>query len=183
MKLQLPGLQKLPALLERFKYPLGVLLLGLALLLLPSRASEKDPAQASAETTASVPCADEAESYRAAVEEELEAMLSQIHGAGRVRVMLTLKTGPAASYQTDRSGSESREGERSSAVSEEKTVMLDRGSAYNEPALVSKAYPEFRGALIVAEGGGDERVRLQLCAAAAALLDLGSDQIIVVKMK
>ena len=35
---------------------------------------------------------------------------------------------------------------------EEKTVLLEQGSAYHEPALVGLAYPVFQGALVVAEG-------------------------------
>ena len=61
--------------------------------------------------------------------------------------------------------------------------MIGRGSAYDEPAVVSTAYPVFQGALVVAEGGADPSVRYQLSAAVAALLGLGADQITVVKMK
>ena len=86
-------------------------------------------------------------------------------------------------YQTDRREQTEQEGERSSREAEEKTVMQNRGSAYNEPAVVSTAYPVFQGALIVAEGGGDPEVRLRLSAAVSALLGLGADQITVVKMK
>ena len=117
------------------------------------------------------------------MERELSGMLSQVEGAGKVQVMLTLKTGPASQYQTDRSLTASREGEKESQSSEERTVMIGRGSAYDEPAVVSTAYPVFQGALIVAEGGADPSVRYQLSAAVAALLGLGVDQITVVKMK
>ena len=183
MKLRWNGLGKLPALLERYKYPVAILLLGVALMLWPSRSAQEGAEPSAPPELVEAPVQDEVERYRAALEEELEGLLSQVQGAGRVRVMLTLKTGPAARFQTDRSKTESREGERSAASSEEKTVMQERGGAYTEPALVSTVYPEFRGAVIVAEGGGDERVRLRLSAAAAALLGLGTDQIIVVKMK
>ena len=62
-------------------------------------------------------------------------------------------------------------------------MILSRGNAYDELAVVQTAYPVFQGALVVAEGGADPKVRLQLSAAVAALLDLGADQITVVKMK
>ena len=100
-----------------------------------------------------------------------------------MRVMLTLRTGPAARYQTDRSERRSTDGDQTSSASEEKTVMLDRGNAYNVPAIVSTEYPVFQGALIVAEGGADPTVRYQLSAAVAGLLGLGADRITVVKMK
>ena len=173
---------KLPGLLERYKYPALILLIGLVLVLLPT-GKETPKRQEPVETVAAERGPEEEEDYRARMERELSALLSQVEGAGRVKVMLTLKTGPAAHYQTDRSVSSSREGEKESQSSEERTVMIARGSAYDEPAVVSTAYPVFQGALIVAEGGADPGVRYQLSASVAALLGLGADQITVVKMK
>ena len=173
--------EKLPAVLERWKYPALLLLLGLALVLWPSGKRE---AETPTEPTAAAESAEDfGEDYRLRTEKELAALLSQMEGAGRVKVMLTLKTGPAAHYQTDRSTSRGGAGDRETAESEERTVILDRGSAYDEPALVSTAYPVFQGALILAEGASDPTVRYQLSAAVAALLGLGADQITVVKMK
>lgn len=187
MKLEWKLPAKLPAFLERYKYPILIVLLGVILMLWPSHEKQEEPyqePQRSFETVQAEPAAqDNGMEYCRRTEQKLEAALSQIHGAGRVRVMLTLKSGPAASYQTDKTRTETQEGERSSLSSEEKTVMVDRGSAYNEPAVVSTVYPVFQGALIVAEGGADETVRYQLCAAVSALLGLGTDQITVVKMK
>lgn len=182
MKLKLPGLEKLPALLDRFKYPLGILLLGVVLLLWPSSRKETQAASDPAPSATAI-ADDEGTDYCARMERQLESILSQVEGAGRVRVLLTLKTGPAASYQTDVSRSSRGAGEEESRTEEEKTVILSRGSAYDEPAVVSTAYPVFQGALILAEGGADPSVRLQLSAAVAALLNLGADQITVVKMK
>ena len=181
MKLKLPGSDKLPVLLDRFKYPLAILLLGLVLLLWPS-GKDKDRADDPAPVTTEA-VSDNGEDYCRTMERQLEALLCQVEGAGRVRVLLTLKTGPASSYQTDISRSQRREGEDENGSEEQKTVILSRGSAYDEPAVVSTAYPVFQGALIVAEGGADPSVRLQLSAAVAALLGLGADQITVVKMK
>lgn len=183
MKLPFKLPEKLPLLLDRFKYPILVLLLGLALVLLPERSKGKNE-----EPAAPVPLQTEAEAedgadYCDRLERELEALLSQIEGAGKVKVMLTLRTGPAARYQTDRSESKNGDGTNSSASLEEKTVMLEQGSAYNVPAIVSTEYPVFQGALVVAEGGADPAVRYQLSAAVAALLGLGADRITVLKMK
>lgn len=171
----------LPALLDRWKYPALILLAGLVLLLWPAGKGE-DPEPAQTEP-ASAACGESEEAYRLRTERQLEALLSQVEGAGRVKVMLSLQTGPAVQYQTDSSRSQSREGDREQSAAEEKTVMQSRGSAYTEPAVVSTALPVFRGALIVAEGGADPGVRYQLSAAVSGLLGLGTDQITVVKMK
>ncbi len=179
---KLPGLERLPKLLERFKYPLGILLLGAALLLWPGRKTSK-PVEAEPVVTAAAEEDLMYGDYCRSMERQLEGILNQIDGAGRVRVLLTLKRGPAASYQTDVLSDERSEGEETRLSREEKTVILNRGSAYDELAVVSTACPVFQGALIVAEGGADPEVRYRLSAAVAALLDLGADQITVVKMK
>lgn len=182
MKLKLPGLERLPKLLDRFKYPLGILLFGVALLLWPSRRAEEPSAPEPIPAVTEEP-AQAGEDYCRRMERQLEALLSQVDGAGKVRVLLTLKTGPASDYQTDVNEADRPEGEGQARSREEKTVILSRGSAYDELAVVRTAYPVFQGALIVAEGGADPNVRYQLSAAVAALLDLGADQITVVKMK
>ena len=181
MKIGKELLGKVPAFLERYKYPIFVLFIGLALVLLPSGRSE--PAKQELPQVTVTESEPEDDDYRLRMERELGALLSQVDGAGRVKVMLTLKTGPASRFQTDRSVSSSREGERESQSTEERTVMIGKGSAYDEPAVVSTVYPVFQGALIVAEGGADPSIRYQLSAAVAALLGLGTDQITVVKMK
>ena len=176
-------LSKLPALLERWKYPLLIFLAGLALMLWPGGSSEEKPVQKIPEIQAESLPADDGSDYCRRVQSELEELLSQVRGAGKVRVMLTLKAGPATQYQADRIRQEEQEGDRSALRVEEKTVLLEQGSAYHEPALVGLAYPVFQGALVVAEGAEDPAVRFQLSAAVAALLDLGADRITVVKMK
>lgn len=181
MKLDRELLGKLPSFLERYKYPAFILLIGLVLVLLPSGRSDSTPEE-QPQIVATESETDE-DDYCAKMERELAALLSQVDGAGRVKVMLTLKMGPASCFQTDRSLSSSRDGEKESQTTEERTVMIGRGSAYDEPAVVSTAYPVFQGALIVAEGGADPSIRYQLSAAVAALLGLGADQITVVKMK
>ena len=183
MKLPFELPERLRAVLERYKYPLLILLLGVALLLLPNKSEKAESPEPAPAQTEAVPGEDDGADYLARTERELEALLSQIDGAGRVRVMLTLRTGPAARYQTDRSESRTTDGDQTSSNLEEKTVMQDRGNAYNVPAIVSTEYPVFQGALIVAEGGADPTVRYQLSAAVAGLLGLGADRITVVKMK
>ena len=123
------------------------------------------------------------EAYARRMERQLEALLSQIDGAGSVQVMLSLKTGVRTEYQSDSVRTQRPEGEGTALSREEKTVMQSQGSAYNEAVVVTRAFPAFQGALIVAEGGGEDRVRLSICSAVSALLGLGADQITVLKMK
>ena len=168
--------------LSKFKYPALVLLLGLALVLWgggrTETAAKTEPAAATEPQSA-----DTDAEYCARITRELESILSQLDGAGRVRVMLTLKSGPVTQYQSDYDSATQTEGERSSTTTQQKTVILSRGSAYDEAAAVKTEYPRFQGALIVCEGGGEPGVRFAVTQAVSALLGLGTDRITVVKSK
>ena len=47
--------------------------------------------------------------------------------------------------------------------------------------VTQEMYPQYRGALVVCEGGGNDAVRLQVISAVSALTGLGSDRIAVVR--
>ncbi len=173
--------QGLAALLERWKYPALILLAGVVLVLWPGGEQKTEPETAASQ--AAEESAEDPEVYRRRMERELEGILSQVEGAGKVSVLLTLRNGPTDSYQTDLSTSGRGEGEDGTQERQEKTVMRENGSAYNEPILVTRAYPTFQGALIVSQGAGDPTVKYRILEAVAALLGLGTHQITVVKMK
>ncbi len=173
------ALNRLRPQLQTFKYPALILLIGLLLVLIPSK-KPTPQAPAHTETETSAPSEDD---YCRAVERQLARILSQIDGAGRVEVMLTLKAGQTVHYQTDFENSNQRNGESVNGSARQSTVILQRGSAYDEAAVVNTEYPSFLGALIVSEGAGDPAVRLALSAAVSSLLGLGADKITVVKMK
>lgn len=163
--------RKLTAFLKKYKYPALVLLLGLALLLLPFGHSETE-----AEPTET---ATEQSDHAEQTEEKLADILSQISGAGQVRVMLTLERGELTQYQTDTQTSSDAE----RVQEERKTVILSAGSAYDEAAVSTVLYPCFRGALVVCEGAESAVVRLEIVQAVSAVTGLGADKITVVKMK
>lgn len=164
--------------LKKYKYAVLVLLLGVALLLLPGRKATQTQ-----ETAATQSTAQDDDAYAAMMEQRLTDMLSKIDGAGRVEVMLTLRTGSRTRFQTDTQTSEDTGAEETRRSEERKTVILSEGSAYDKAAVSAVDYPLFQGALIVSEGADTASVRLALTQAVAALTGLSSDQITVVKMK
>ncbi len=165
--------------LKKYKYAVLILLLGIALLLLPSSSKKETKTQATEvpQTTA------EDNTYAAQTEQRLTEMLSNIEGAGKVEVMLTLRTGSRTRYLTDTQNSEETSDSGTQRTSEQKTVILSEGSAYDKAAVSAVDYPLFQGALIVSEGADSASVKLALTQAVAALTGLSSDQITVVKMK
>lgn len=165
---------------KRYRWPLLILLLGLGLMLLPAGKQSQDEPAAEAAPLQTVQTDEE---YCRQTERRLAEILSRVDGAGSVSVMLTLQTGPSTSYQSDLSTSSRSDPEGTQTTVEKKTVILSRGSSYNEAAVIHTEYPAFRGALIVSGGADDASVRYRLMTAVSALLGLGTDQITVVKMK
>ena len=171
--LQLSQLRERAAqLLRKYRIPLLVFLLGVALALVPGKTKKTDAQQttaASADTAFDL----------SATQKQLEALLSAIDGAGRVRLMLTLSSGEQIIYQTD-----SRTVTASGSTTQEtQTVFRQLGGSEKEPAVQSTVYPTYQGALVVCDGAERASVRLAVTQAVSSLTGLGSNKIAVVKMK
>lgn len=116
------------------------------------------------------------------LERRLEETLSLIDGAGRVRVMLTLKdTGEKVVEKdiTRRSGG-SASAEESSDVSQS-TVFSKNGSD-ETPYISNELTPQVEGVLVVAQGGGDSLVKQNILQSVMALFPLEVHKITIVKM-
>lgn len=174
MKFQwkLPGRAEAWKLLDRYKYVLIAIAAGLILLLWPSGEAAGEPNLGCGAVSAG-------ESFDlAALEEKLAQTLSQVEGAGKVTVTLTLKSGMEQVLASDRSTSVT---ERGSSV-EEETVLVSSGSGQGQTAvLLTQRWPTFQGALVVCEGGGNAEIRLLMTQAVSSLTGIGSDRITVCK--
>ena len=154
------------------------ILLGAILLLWPSRRVEDGEEQTS---EASAPDAAEAAAQASKsdqvrdLEDRLRDLLSQIDGAGRVDCVLSYATGARRQYladtQTDASGGELRR----------ETVLVETADGAQAPVVVLETWPQYRGAVIVCDGGDDPVVRLQITQAVSALTGLGADRITIAK--
>lgn len=165
MKISWPkGMERWKAVLDRYRYALLVAAAGALLLMLPTGESRPPAEEGQAEREVFFQLEE--------LEEKLARTLSGIQGAGETEVMLTLKSG---SRQVLAQDTQSRgEGERSVS-----TVTLGRGSGSQEVVPLQTVAPQFRGALVVCDGGDDPGVRLQVIRAVSALTGLGSDCITV----
>lgn len=155
--------EKLLSFVSRYKYVALILVIGLILMTLPSSTEDTLP--------------DKEEPVRQEnLEEKLEGILSQIHGVGKVRVLLTPQTGEEVLYQTD----EDRSADGSIRM---ETVILS-GADRGQTGLVRTVTPAtFLGAIVVCQGAEDASVRLALTQAVSNVTGLGTDRISIVKMK
>lgn len=165
---------------KKNKFVMVVLLAGLVLILLPtgSRSQKADT------ETPGTPAA--AEFSLSEQEDRIAAALSKIQGAGKVTVVLTLKCGAEQVIAQDESASNAIDGkgdsEETSSERSVTTVVISAGSSVETPITLKYIYPEYLGALVVAEGADDAAVKLQLTRAVSGLTGLGADRIVVTKM-
>lgn len=159
--------QRINAIFAKYKYPILIVLVGLGLMLLPEH-----------QTTPSAPVPAET-APQVTLEERLAAILTQIEGAGQVRVLLTQDSGPETRYQTDFSSESGDSGERRS----EDTVVVEDSARVESPLVRQVLEPEYRGAVVLCQGADAPSVRLAIVEAVRCVTGLGADQISVLKMK
>ena len=159
--------QKLTGFLKKYKYIILVLLVGVALMIVPSKS--RNSASATIKET---------EAYDD-VTENLCNILERISGAGWVEVLLTKSTEKETIYQTDVD-------HESKDLSENKrnTTVVVSDSSRNESGLIQKINaPTYRGALIVCDGADDPAVRLAIFDAVSKVTGLSTNHIAVIKME
>lgn len=148
---------------RKYKYVALVLALGIFLMLLPDSAGEMEeehPVQTEPVSS---------------VSQELESILSQIDGVGKVRVMLTESSGGETVYQTD---------EDSDAQSLRVDTVIVTDSDRAEQGLVKQVNPPvWLGAIVVCQGADRPAVQLSVVEAVSNVTGIPTDRITVLKMK
>ena len=155
--------------LKKYRVAIFVVVLGILLLSVP--AGEEEKAVNSAMQTE--------EKVQADLEQELEKLLTQMEGAGKVRVLLTEEKGKETYFQKDETVT--RNGESGNSRGE--TVLITDQNR-NQKGLIRRTDPPiYLGAVILCQGADHATVRLAIVDAVSTATGLGSDQISVWKMK
>lgn len=160
---------KIPKWFHEYRYPIVIALVGLVLLTLPGKRSAKsEPVTVD---TGQTPSEDLAT--------ELSGILSQIHGVGKVKVMLSVSQGQTTLYHADQNISSAPE---SSTVRNDTVIITD--SDRNETPLITQVIPaKYQGAVVVCQGAEVASVKWAVVEAVRKATGLGADQISVLKMK
>lgn len=109
--------------------------------------------------------------YQLQLESRLEELISQMNGAGKTTVMVTLETGEEAVYAVDT---------RTGDMQTQKThVLLDDGTALKETVYL----PQVCGVAILCEGGSNIQVTVRITEMVSALLDIPSNRICVAQRR
>ncbi|MCC8160774.1 MAG: hypothetical protein LIO53_05630 [Oscillospiraceae bacterium] len=106
-------------------------------------------------------------------ERRLEEILSQIEGAGEVKVMITYYSSSEKdiAYETKTSLVEDK-----SESEDKKAVMTG-----DEPMVVKEVYPRVKGVIVTAQGAGNAAVKAAISDAVGAALDVPAHKICIFK--
>ncbi len=155
--------------IRKYRYVLLVLVIGLVFMLFPSHKTQENTTQTQTEVTIE---------SQPDITVELTKILSQIAGAGKVQVMLTVSVGQTTVYQYDEDVSNSDSG----SIHRDTVIVTD--SDRTQSGLVERVDPpKYQGAIIVCDGADSAAVRYSIIEAVSKVTGLSTDRISVLKMK
>ncbi len=132
------------------------------------------------------------EDYASKLESELKEILSKIHGAGNVDVLVTLDSDEEVVAAMDTVQSETTTNEKDSnggtrttiqSETDNKIVTSQNTSGENQPMILKKVMPEVRGVVVVADGAKDPNVQYELMTAVETALGIPAYKVKVVSSK
>jgi len=153
---------------EKYKFPAIILGVGIFMMLLPEPVGKEIRQEAAIQQKETPSRA-----------EELENILGQISGVGKVKVLLTEADGAETVYQTD----ESRSGSQDTENLKLETVIVKNADREEVGLVRSVSPPVYLGAIIVCEGGDSPSIKLSIVQAVSNVTGIPSDRITVLKMK
>ncbi|HYE84199.1 MAG TPA: stage III sporulation protein AG [Clostridia bacterium] len=172
-----------------------VFCLGLALILIADfymdlkidRTAEEDDNNGDTQTDL-VTADNTAPDYVRGLENELSSILSKIQDAGRVSVMITLKSGSEIIPAKDESISDKVTNEKDTSggtrtinekTTDDKVVFTAAQGGSSKPLILKEINPEVKGVIVVAEGAKDSKVKLKISQAVQTVLDIPAYRVTV----
>ena len=149
------------------------------LLLLASEAFGADTQQVAQNVSLTV----NTQEYAKTIEKELGNIISEIDGAGRCSVMVTVECGIETVYATQEQSSYETDGDSQSRENDVSYVMVGGSSGGKQALVLKEIQPKLRGIIIVCEGGGNPKVKMNIINAVTSAFDISSTKISVQKMK
>ena len=129
--------------------------------------------------------------YISEVENKLKAVLKKVSGVGDVEVMITAKgtqeqvpLKDSSSTQESLNEVDGEGGSRTdnSAQREESTVLVTNENGNSVPYILQELEPEIEGVVVIAEGGDNAVVKMDIMEAVEVLFDVPAHKVKVMKM-
>lgn len=184
-----------------------IILCGILLIILAVPAKKKTAGQTapgltggstdSAETLSQEPAAETnweemtLEEYTVNLEKKLEEILSEVAGAGEVRVVISMASSTEKVVEKEQPVNRSNTAETDSqggsrninSVEMGDTAVYSTQNGASEPYVVKVIQPKVEGVMVVAQGAGSGSVNKNLTEAIQALFGIEAHKIKVLKMK
>lgn len=157
--------KKCISLVQKYKYVALVLIVGIALMLIPGQKKAQETTSSSQEAV----CQPD-------MEQRLAQILSQIDGAGKVAVFVSVEEGELVVYQQDEDVNADGSGRYD-------TVTVTDSNRTQSGLVQQVIPPKYQGVIVVCQGAQKASVRLNIMEAVARVTGLGTDRISVLKMK
>ncbi len=106
--------------------------------------------------------------YVTTLESRLSKTLSEIDGAGKVEVMITVSSGMQTIHETETTIT----GNGQNATTTKKPVIVS-----GKPVVIAEKYPEIVGVVIVSPGASQLRIKMQLSLAVSTALGIPENKI------
>ena len=155
--------------IQKNRYLILAVVAGILLMSIPDSHVSQDPPESEVTT----------EHAEQSLEEDLAEILEKMEGAGKVRVLLTLKEGERILYQADENHSVDAESEDRRT----ETVILTGAERKEDGLVVQVTPPIYLGAIVLCQGANRAEIRLSIVEAVMDATGLTSDKITVLKMK
>ena len=162
--------KRISELFGKYKYVGIVLLVGIILMMTPGTNKNQSNIQNKQNTTVI---------EEKSMEERMEDILSCISGAGRVKVMLSIAKGESSVYQTDSTYSQND----NHTDSRTQTILITDSNRNESGLIYQKNPPIYQGAIVLAQGAENPKVKLAIVDAVMDVTGLGADRISVLKMQ
>lgn len=129
--------------------------------------------------------------YISELEGRLENILRKVNGIGEVEVMITLRASkeqvPLKDVPYTQEGLNEVDGEGGSRTNnsiqkEESTVLVINEDGNTQPYILQEREPEVEGILVIAEGGDNVLIIMDIIEAAEVLFDIPAHKVKVMKM-
>lgn len=162
-------MQEIISRIPESKRPVIIIICGIliiALIVIPELAGGNEKKKTQEKTDGEK----EQSEYAADIEKRLSELISEIDGAGKTKVMLTMDSTEENVYARDING-------------EKNEYVILRDNSDEDGLLLKVIKPEIRGVAVVCEGGDNPVVKIQIINAISSSLGVSSARISIAKMK
>lgn len=125
------------------------------------------------------PAPDINKNYYFTDEKEVEAFLENIHGAGKVSVLIMYDTSEEYIYAKDTEEDTKSEKDKGREINYKSQHIIIKEDGDEKGLRIKEIYPEIRGVAVICEGGDNPVVKEQIMSILTALFDINTNSISV----